>query len=128
MFPCALREVRGTGSDTAKGNSSTGRASVSKTEGWGFKSLLPCEVASGCRARLMPDRSPDQRKGRSHVADKDEEGTDDEPTPESRSTPSSGSHALPAEAADGPADPWAAETRAPTGERPPAAGSGTAPR
>jgi hypothetical protein len=25
-----------------KGNSSTGRASVSKTEGWGFKSLLPC--------------------------------------------------------------------------------------
>ena len=26
-----------------KGTSSTGRASVSKTEGWGFKSLLPCE-------------------------------------------------------------------------------------
>jgi hypothetical protein len=28
-----------------KGNSSTGRASVSKTEGCGFESLLPCGVA-----------------------------------------------------------------------------------
>jgi hypothetical protein len=28
----------------AKGTSSTGRASVSKTEGWGFKSLVPCKV------------------------------------------------------------------------------------
>ena len=28
---------------TAKGTSSTGRASVSKTEGWGFKSLVPCK-------------------------------------------------------------------------------------
>jgi hypothetical protein len=27
----------------AKGTSSTGRASVSKTEGWGFKSLVPCK-------------------------------------------------------------------------------------
>jgi preprotein translocase SecE subunit len=26
----------------AEGTSSTGRASVSKTEGWGFKSLVPC--------------------------------------------------------------------------------------
>src|SRR6476661_4124170 len=26
-----------------EGTSSTGRASVSKTEGWGFKSLVPCE-------------------------------------------------------------------------------------
>ena len=26
-----------------KGTSSTGRASVSKTEGWGFKSLVPCK-------------------------------------------------------------------------------------
>ncbi len=28
---------------TPEGTSSTGRASVSKTEGWGFKSLVPCE-------------------------------------------------------------------------------------
>ena len=27
------------------GTSSTGRASVSKTEGWGFKSLVPCSTA-----------------------------------------------------------------------------------
>ena len=27
----------------AEGTSSTGRASVSKTEGWGFKSLVPCK-------------------------------------------------------------------------------------
>ena len=33
-----------------KGSSSTGRASVSKTEGWGFESLLPCHPASGRRA------------------------------------------------------------------------------
>ena len=29
--------------EIAEGTSSTGRASVSKTEGWGFKSLVPCE-------------------------------------------------------------------------------------
>src|SRR5687768_5403402 len=28
-----------------KGTSSTGRASVSKTEGWGFKSLVPCDAS-----------------------------------------------------------------------------------
>jgi hypothetical protein len=27
-----------------EGTSSTGRASVSKTEGWGFKSLVPCKI------------------------------------------------------------------------------------
>ena len=32
-----------TGSGPSEGTSSTGRASVSKTEGWGFKSLVPCE-------------------------------------------------------------------------------------
>ena len=34
---CARREA-------AEGTSSTGRASVSKTEGWGFKSLVPCKA------------------------------------------------------------------------------------
>jgi hypothetical protein len=28
----------------AQGYSSTGRASVSKTEGWGFDSLCPCQI------------------------------------------------------------------------------------
>jgi preprotein translocase subunit SecE len=32
----------GRGTITTKGNSSIGRAAVSKTAGWGFKSLLPC--------------------------------------------------------------------------------------
>src|SRR3712207_6408031 len=31
----------------SEGTSSTGRASVSKTEGWGFKSLVPCRTS--CR-------------------------------------------------------------------------------
>ena len=31
------------GTGPPEGTSSTGRASVSKTEGWGFKSLVPCE-------------------------------------------------------------------------------------
>ena len=44
-----------------KGNSSIGRASVSKTEGWGFKSLLPCRWRQTDRGR----------EGRS-VADKEE--------------------------------------------------------
>ncbi len=30
----------------AKGSGSIGRASVSKTEGWGFESLLPCSKIS----------------------------------------------------------------------------------
>ena len=29
---------------TLKGTSSIGRAAVSKTAGWGFKSLVPCET------------------------------------------------------------------------------------
>src|ERR687893_1238104 len=37
------------GVGTAEGNSSIGRASVSKTEGWGFKSLLPCRGRSNTR-------------------------------------------------------------------------------
>ena len=37
------RMARGFSTTAPQGNSSTGRASVSKTEGWGFKSLLPCE-------------------------------------------------------------------------------------
>jgi preprotein translocase subunit SecE len=76
----------------------------------------------------MPDRSSDQRKGRSHVADKDEEGTVDEPTLEGRSTPSSGSHALRADAADGTADREVAESREPTGDELAASGADTAGR
>ena len=52
-----------------EGNSSIGRASVSKTEGWGFKSLLPC--------RLEATRS--RQEGRS-VADKEEAEPAGEPT------------------------------------------------
>lgn len=37
-----------------EGNSSIGRASVSKTEGWGFKSLLPCRLEA---SRLRHGRS-----------------------------------------------------------------------
>ena len=33
-----------TGSWPPKGSSSTGRAPVSKTGGWGFESLLPCSI------------------------------------------------------------------------------------
>ena len=42
----ALDQVRwrlGSSTRFAEGTSSTGRASVSKTEGWGFKSLVPCK-------------------------------------------------------------------------------------
>ncbi len=42
------------GEEVPKGNSSIGRASVSKTEGWGFKSLLPCRVEAN---RLRQGRS-----------------------------------------------------------------------
>ena len=47
-----------------KGNSSTGRASVSKTEGWGFKSLLPCGEKTN-------DEQGDQA-GKVNVAKQDE--------------------------------------------------------
>jgi preprotein translocase subunit SecE len=47
-----------------KGNSSTGRASVSKTEGWGFKSLLPCGER---RTTSKADRA-----GKVNVAKQDE--------------------------------------------------------
>lgn len=43
---------------SAKGNSSIGRAAVSKTAGWGFKSLLPCEPELKCEALVgMQERS-----------------------------------------------------------------------
>jgi preprotein translocase subunit SecE len=45
-----------------EGNSSIGRASVSKTEGWGFKSLLPC------RGEVKADHSTEGHS----VADKEE--------------------------------------------------------
>jgi preprotein translocase subunit SecE len=52
----------------AKGNSSTGRASVSKTEGWGFKSLLPCGVGND-----------EQGDGKVNVAKQDDVEPVDEP-------------------------------------------------
>ena len=45
----------------SKGTSSTGRASVSKTEGWGFKSLVPCKEAAPDRVR-PPGRPQTTRK------------------------------------------------------------------
>jgi preprotein translocase subunit SecE len=62
------------------------------------------------------------------VADKDEEGTVDEPTLEGPSTPSSGAHALRADAADGSADQEVEETREPTGAELAASGADTAGR
>src|SRR5690606_14551388 len=46
-----------------QGRSSTGRAPVSKTGGWGFKSLRPCEAWSPDRVRTRSrtaDRAPDE--------------------------------------------------------------------
>jgi len=65
------------------------------------------------------------------VADKDEEGTAEEPTLADQSTPSSGSsgsHALRADAADGAADREVEETREPTGAELAASGADTAGR
>jgi preprotein translocase subunit SecE len=53
--------LEASGEGAPEGNSSIGRASVSKTEGWGFKSLLPCRL----------EAQDHGRKGRS-VADKEE--------------------------------------------------------
>ena len=39
------------GREPSEGTSSTGRASVSKTEGWGFKSLVPCRSRQQIRQR-----------------------------------------------------------------------------
>ena len=44
MLCRAPRHGRRTLGRSTKGTSSTGRASVSKTEGWGFKSLVPCTI------------------------------------------------------------------------------------
>ena len=63
------------------------------------------------------------------MADKDEEGTADEPTLADQSTPSSsGAHALRADAADGAADREVEETREPTGAELAASGADTAGR
>lgn len=56
-----VRHITASGGGLPEGNSSIGRASVSKTEGWGFKSLLPCR----CR------QVDDGREGLS-VAEKEE--------------------------------------------------------
>src|SRR3712207_6529712 len=52
----------------SEGTSSTGRASVSKTEGWGFKSLVPCRTSwrneegdgRGSEPCLVDDTTADQ--------------------------------------------------------------------
>ena len=47
----------------AEGTSSTGRASVSKTEGWGFKSLVPCEHTRHTQTVVgQPGRPHETRK------------------------------------------------------------------
>ena len=43
-----------------EGRSSIGRAPVSKTGGWGFKSLRPCEPAAAMRPRLLCGRARSQ--------------------------------------------------------------------
>ena len=50
LRPARDRAVRPLRVNHVEGTSSTGRASVSKTEGWGFKSLVPCED------RTVPDK------------------------------------------------------------------------
>src|SRR5690242_15247142 len=59
------------GWNSTEGTSSTGRASVSKTEGWGFKSLVPCETRQ--RRTTKEYRERPSRAGRhlrqTHVAD-----------------------------------------------------------
>jgi hypothetical protein len=50
-----LRHAHGTlpgGPGGPKGTSSTGRASVSKTEGWGFKSLVPCNTGKNVQSTM----------------------------------------------------------------------------
>src|SRR5690606_18820820 len=40
--------------DPSEGTSSTGRASVSKTEGWGFKSFVPCKSRDDLSRKQHP--------------------------------------------------------------------------
>ena len=47
----------------SEGSSSTGRVSVSKTGGCGFKSLLPCREHDGTIRRRPTDRAPRRRRG-----------------------------------------------------------------
>ena len=91
-----------------KGNSSTGRASVSKTEGWGFKSLLPCgfSQSGGC----VPSFAAVEKEKGTSVADKEDVDSGDEsgdPAADPDGLQPRGSHALePADPAVGgvPAD------------------------
>src|SRR4051794_985757 len=63
--PARRRNGRPGPDEPPKGTSSTGRASVSKTEGWGFKSLVPCESRRGWSAReQQPGRANRQQPGR----------------------------------------------------------------
>jgi hypothetical protein len=58
-------------STTAKGYGSTGRASVSKTEGWGFKSLYPCEHrgrSCGHRTRYQPKTGSKRHRANGQMA------------------------------------------------------------
>ena len=61
LFSCALRQRQTRALvQRPKGNSSIGRASVSKTEGCGFKSLLPCRL----QTEAMKERSAWQTRKR----------------------------------------------------------------
>ena len=51
----------------AKGRSSIGRALVSKTRGWGFKSLRPCGRSAGIRVPDGEDRRSVLRRGQERV-------------------------------------------------------------
>ena len=67
---------------TSEGTSSTGRASVSKTEGWGFKSLVPCKTAhrrgrpSGSAGRPgRGDQRDGEQRGRGRASERRAERT-----------------------------------------------------
>jgi preprotein translocase subunit SecE len=51
-MPPPRRKARAT---TRKGCSSIGRASVSKTEGWGFETLRPCQIRLNTSVQRAPD-------------------------------------------------------------------------
>ncbi len=78
---------------SAEGTSSTGRASVSKTEGWGFKSLVPCKNARAT-ASTEPAQQTDEGSRRSSVTDsKAVRGPRERSGSEKRTSPG---HVLPA--------------------------------
>src|SRR6478609_10318513 len=67
MLGCALKRG-GAAQGSSEGTSSTGRASVSKTEGWGFKSLVPCEAASPARPAIRVGGGRRHKEAVTHMA------------------------------------------------------------